>query len=138
MNRAKASRFALQHSQASWPIARLKAVRVTDELNRRRTEVRWLISGDVALFDAENTIVAHVSEWRTPGREPQEQTFRGFPLHPSAASLVAAIVLLDSMRNRRLNRAFGFGATITVAFLYLVYFGSLTQFWQRFAAKTVG
>jgi hypothetical protein len=54
------------------------------------------------------------------------------------ASLVAAIVLLDSMRNRRLNPAFGFGAAVTIAFLYLAYFGSLTQFWQRFAAKAVG
>ncbi len=53
------------------------------------------------------------------------------------ASLVAAVVLLDSMRNRRLHRAFGFGATIAVAFLYLVYFGSLTPLWQDFAAHTV-
>jgi hypothetical protein len=54
------------------------------------------------------------------------------------ASLVAAIVLLDSMRNRRLNPAFGLGATITVIFLYLAYFGSLTPLWQHFAAKAVG
>jgi hypothetical protein len=53
------------------------------------------------------------------------------------ASLVAAVVLLDSMRNRRLHRAFGFGATITVSFLYLAYFGSLTPLWQRFAARAV-
>lgn len=54
------------------------------------------------------------------------------------ASLVAAVVLLDSIRNRGLHRAFGFGATITVAFLYLAYFGSLTPLWQRFAASAVG
>lgn len=53
------------------------------------------------------------------------------------ASLVAAVVLLDSMRNRTLHRAFGFGATITVSFLYLAYFGSLTPLWQRFAASAV-
>jgi hypothetical protein len=54
------------------------------------------------------------------------------------ASLVAAIVLVDSIRNGRVHPAFGFGATITVAFLSLVYFGSLTPTWQRFAAKAVG
>ena len=54
------------------------------------------------------------------------------------ASLVAAVVLLDSWRNRRLHRAFGFGATIIVVFLYLVYFGSRTLLWQHFAANMVG
>ena len=54
------------------------------------------------------------------------------------ASLVAAIVLLDSLRNRRLHPAFGLGAAVAIAFLYLAYFGSLTQLWQRFAAKAVG
>jgi len=54
------------------------------------------------------------------------------------ALLVTAVVLLDSMRNRKLHPAFGFGATITVAFLYLAYYGSLTPVWQRFAATTVG
>lgn len=52
--------------------------------------------------------------------------------------LVAAIVLLDSIRNGRLHSAFGFGATLTVTFLYLAYFGSLTPIWQRFAAIAVG
>jgi hypothetical protein len=54
------------------------------------------------------------------------------------ALLVAAVVLLDSMRNRRLHPAFGLGATITVAFLYLAYFTSLTPLWQRLAANAVG
>jgi hypothetical protein len=54
------------------------------------------------------------------------------------ALLVTAVVLLDSMRNRRLHPAFGFGATITIVFLYIAYFGSLTPLWQRFAAKAVG
>jgi hypothetical protein len=54
------------------------------------------------------------------------------------ALLVTAVVLLDSMRNRRLHPAFGLGATITIAFLYLAYFGSLTPIWQRFAANAVG
>jgi hypothetical protein len=53
------------------------------------------------------------------------------------ALLVTAVVLLDSMRNRRLHPAFGLGATITVAFLYLAYFGSLTPLWQYFSAKAV-
>lgn len=52
--------------------------------------------------------------------------------------LVIAVVLLGSMRNRRLHPAFGFGATITIAFLYLAYFGSLTSMWQSFAANAVG
>lgn len=54
------------------------------------------------------------------------------------ASLVAAIVLLDSARNRRLHPAFAFGATITIAFMYFAYFGSHTRVWQDFAARTVG
>lgn len=54
------------------------------------------------------------------------------------ASLVAAVVLLDSMRNRRLNPAFGFGAVVTIGLLYLAYFGSRTPVWQHFAAKALG
>jgi hypothetical protein len=54
------------------------------------------------------------------------------------ALLVIAVVLLDSIRNRKLHPAFGLGAAVTIAFLYLAYFGSLTQLWQRFAAKAVG
>lgn len=54
------------------------------------------------------------------------------------SSLLTAVVLLDSIRSRRLHPAFGFGATITITFLYLAYFGSLTSIWQRFAANAVG
>jgi hypothetical protein len=54
------------------------------------------------------------------------------------ASLVATAVLLDSTRNRRLHPAFGFGATITIALLYLAYFASLTSLWQHFSANAVG
>ena len=53
------------------------------------------------------------------------------------ALLVAAIVLFDSIRTGRLHPAFGFGATLTVAFLYLAYFGSQMPSWQRFAANAV-
>jgi hypothetical protein len=53
------------------------------------------------------------------------------------ASLVAIVVLLDSIRNRTLHPAFGFGAGITVAFLYFAYFGSRTPIWQNFAAKAI-
>lgn len=53
------------------------------------------------------------------------------------ALLLTAIVLLDSIRNNRLHPSLGFGATITIGFLYLAYFGSLTSVWQHFAAKTV-
>ena len=53
-------------------------------------------------------------------------------------SLVTAVVLFDSIRNRRVHPAFGFGATIIVVFLYLVYFGSRTPLWQHFAANMVG
>ncbi len=53
-------------------------------------------------------------------------------------SLVTAVALFDSIRNRRMHPAFGFGATIIVVFLYLVYFGSRTPLWQHFAANTVG
>lgn len=54
------------------------------------------------------------------------------------ALLVTVIVLLDSIRNGRLHPALGFGATITIGFLYLAYFGSRTSVWQRFAASAVG
>ena len=53
------------------------------------------------------------------------------------ASLVAAVVLIDSMRNRKLHPAFAIGATSAVAFLYIAYFGSLTPLWQRLATKAV-
>jgi hypothetical protein len=53
------------------------------------------------------------------------------------ALLVIAVVLLDSTRNRKLHPAFGVGATLTVAFLYFAYFGSLTALWQRLAAGAV-
>jgi hypothetical protein len=53
------------------------------------------------------------------------------------ALLVIAVVLLDSIGNRRLHPAFGLGAAAIVAFLYLAYFGSLTPTWQRFAANAV-
>jgi hypothetical protein len=52
--------------------------------------------------------------------------------------LVIAVVLVDSLRNRRLHPAVALGATITIASLYLAYFGSLTSMWQRFAANAVG
>ena len=54
------------------------------------------------------------------------------------ASWVTAVVLFDSIRKRRVHPAFGFGATIIVVFLYLVYFGSRTLLWQHFAANMVG
>jgi len=54
------------------------------------------------------------------------------------ASLVTAVLLFDSIRNSRVHPAFGFGATIIVVFLYLVYFGSRTPLWQHFAANMVG
>lgn len=54
------------------------------------------------------------------------------------ASLVAAVVLLDSMRNRRLHPAFAYGAPITIALLSFAYFGSRTPFWQHIAANAVG
>jgi hypothetical protein len=54
------------------------------------------------------------------------------------ALLVTAAVLLDSITNRRLHPALGFGAAIILACLYLAYFGSRTPFWQRFATAAVG
>ncbi len=53
------------------------------------------------------------------------------------ALLVTTVALLDSRRNRRLHPAFGYGATVIITFLYLAYFGSLTQLWQQFASKAV-
>ncbi|HEY4054743.1 MAG TPA: hypothetical protein VGL74_13420, partial [Terriglobales bacterium] len=53
------------------------------------------------------------------------------------AFLIIAVVLLDSMRNRKLHPAFGVGASLTVIFLYFAYFGSLTAVWQRLAAGAV-
>jgi hypothetical protein len=51
------------------------------------------------------------------------------------ALLVTAVVLFDSIRNRRVHPAFGVGATFTIAFLYSAYFGSLTPIWQHLAAE---
>jgi hypothetical protein len=53
------------------------------------------------------------------------------------ASLAVAIVLFDSIQNRKMNPAFGFGSTTSIAFLYLAYFASRTPVWQQFAAKVV-
>ena len=53
------------------------------------------------------------------------------------ASLVATVVLFDSITNRKLHPAFGFGANIIIAFLYFVYFASCTPLWQHFAARAV-
>lgn len=54
------------------------------------------------------------------------------------AVLVTAVVLFDSVRYRRVHPAFGVGAALTIAFLFLAYFGSLGPLWQRLAAKAVG
>lgn len=54
------------------------------------------------------------------------------------ALLVMAIVLVDSITNRRLHPAFGLGGTLTIALLYLAYFASLTSLWQHSAAAAVG
>jgi hypothetical protein len=54
------------------------------------------------------------------------------------ATLVLAIVLTDTLRNRKLHPAFGIGMTVVLAFMYLAYFASRAPLWQDFAARAVG
>jgi hypothetical protein len=49
------------------------------------------------------------------------------------ALLVMAVVLVDSVRNRKLHPAFGVGGLVAVVLLYVAYFGSVTLLWQSFA-----
>jgi hypothetical protein len=53
------------------------------------------------------------------------------------ATLVVVIVLIDSLRNRRLHPAFGIGATIALTVMYSAQFASRTQAWQVFASHLV-
>jgi hypothetical protein len=53
------------------------------------------------------------------------------------ATLVVVIVLIDSLRNRRLHPAFGIGAAIALVIMYSAQFGSRTQAWQAFASHLV-
>jgi hypothetical protein len=54
------------------------------------------------------------------------------------ATLVLAIVLTDTLRNRKLHPAFGIGVTVVLASMYVAYFASRTPLWQHFAAGVVG
>jgi hypothetical protein len=53
------------------------------------------------------------------------------------AMLVLVIVLIDSLRNRRLHPAFGIGVTVALTVMYLAQFASRTQTWQGFASHLV-
>lgn len=53
------------------------------------------------------------------------------------ATLVVVIVLIDSIRNRRLHPAFGIGAATALAVMYVAQFASRTQVWQVFASHLV-
>jgi len=53
------------------------------------------------------------------------------------ATLVVVIVLIDSLRNRRLHPAFGIGVTIALTTMYVAQFASRTQAWQIFASHLV-
>ena len=54
------------------------------------------------------------------------------------AALVLAMLLLDSLRNRKIHPAFGIGVPVLLASMYLAYFVSRTSLWQNFAASVVG
>jgi hypothetical protein len=53
------------------------------------------------------------------------------------AMLVVVIILVDSIRNRRLHPAFGIGTTVALAVMYFAHFVSRTQAWQLFASHLV-
>ena len=53
------------------------------------------------------------------------------------AILVVVIVLIDSVRNRRLHPALGIGAATALSMMYLAQFASCTQAWQLFASRLV-
>lgn len=51
--------------------------------------------------------------------------------------LVSIVVAMDSIRNRRIHPAFGYGAPIVIAMLALAYFVGRSDAWQAFATKLV-
>ena len=51
---------------------------------------------------------------------------------------VVGLVLLDSIRNRKLHPAFSYGAPIVLAVMYAAYFVGNTEAWRNFAARSVG
>jgi hypothetical protein len=53
------------------------------------------------------------------------------------AILVVVIVLMDSLRNRRLHPAFGIGAAVALTVMYVAQFASRTEAWQLFASHLV-
>lgn len=53
------------------------------------------------------------------------------------AAFIVTIVLIDSVRNRRLHPALGIGAAIALSMMYVAQFASCTQTWQSFAARLV-
>ncbi len=53
------------------------------------------------------------------------------------AMLIVVIVLIDSLRNRRLHPTFGIGATAALTLMYFAQFASRTQAWQVFASHLV-
>lgn len=52
-------------------------------------------------------------------------------------TLLLLIVLIDSIRNRRLHPAFAIGGTTAIALMYAAQFASRTQLWQHFAPRIV-
>ncbi len=53
------------------------------------------------------------------------------------ALFVLCVVVIDTLRNRRLYPAFGWGAFIAVAALYLSWMGSRTAVWDQFWTRTL-
>jgi hypothetical protein len=53
------------------------------------------------------------------------------------ATLIVVIVLIDSIRNRRLHPAFGIGGAIALTMMYVAQFASRTPAWQLFASRFV-
>lgn len=51
---------------------------------------------------------------------------------------VVGLVVLDSIRTRKLHPAFSYGAPIVLAIMYAAYFVGNTESWRNFAAHLVG
>jgi hypothetical protein len=52
--------------------------------------------------------------------------------------LVVSIVAIDSLRNRRVHRAFAGGASVAIAALYLAWLGSRTAAWDHYWMGVLG
>ena len=54
------------------------------------------------------------------------------------ASLIAVVVAIDSMRQRRISPAFGWSASVAILALYVAWYLSRTEVWDRYWIRVLG